>query len=56
LVTLLKLFLYDIAHLNTIPKTIIFIALGILLLIVSYLYMKFKEWIEGKSDEESGQS
>ena len=56
LVTLLKLFLYDIAHLNTIPKTIIFIALGILLLIVSYLYMKFKEWIEGKSDEESRQS
>ena len=45
-ITLLKLFLYDIAHLNTIPKTIIFIALGILLLIVSYLYIKNKEWIE----------
>ncbi|MBK9489172.1 MAG: DUF2339 domain-containing protein [Haliscomenobacter sp.] len=45
-ITLLKLFLYDIAHLATIPKTIIFIALGILLLIVSFLYIKNKEWIE----------
>ena len=54
-VTLLKLFLYDIAHLDTIPKTIIFIALGILLLIVSYLYVKNKEWIEGNSSHnESG--
>lgn len=48
--TLLKLFFYDISHLNTISKTIVFVSLGILLLIISFLYNKFKEKI---SDEES---
>jgi uncharacterized membrane protein len=41
-VTLGKLFLYDIADLPTIPKTILFISLGILMLIVSFLYNKYK--------------
>ena len=45
--TLLKLFFYDIEHLATIPKTIIFVALGMLLLLVSYLYNRYKEWLEG---------
>jgi len=40
--TLLKLFFYDIAHLDTLPKTIVFLALGILLLIISFLYNKYK--------------
>lgn len=44
-VTLVKLFFYDIAHLGTISKTFIFIALGILLLIISFLYNKFKNII-----------
>ncbi|MFK8045994.1 MAG: DUF2339 domain-containing protein [Crocinitomicaceae bacterium] len=44
-VTLIKLFMYDIAHLTTISKTIVFVALGILLLIVSFLYNKFKHKI-----------
>ena len=44
-VTLIKLFLYDIADLDTIPKTILFISLGILLLIVSFLYNKYKTLI-----------
>ena len=39
--TLAKLFLYDIAELNTISKTIVFVSLGILLLIVSFLYNKY---------------
>jgi uncharacterized membrane protein len=43
--TLLKLFFYDIEHLATIPKTIIFVALGMLLLLVSYLYNRYKEWL-----------
>ena len=42
-VTLLKLFLYDISHLDTLRKTIVFIALGILLLITSFLYNKFNK-------------
>ncbi|MBC7884980.1 MAG: DUF2339 domain-containing protein [Saprospiraceae bacterium] len=44
-VTLLKLFFYDIAHLDTIAKTIIFISLGILLLITSFLYNKYHKLI-----------
>ncbi|MDF1518357.1 MAG: DUF2339 domain-containing protein, partial [Lutibacter sp.] len=47
-VTLIKLFFYDISHLNTISKTIVFLSLGILLLIISFLYNKFKHHI---SDE-----
>ncbi len=47
-VTLIKLFLYDISHLNTISKTIVFVSLGLLLLIISFLYNKYKSII---SDE-----
>ncbi len=43
--TLIKLFLYDISQLDTISKTIVFIALGILLLIISFLYNKYKHLI-----------
>ena len=44
-VTLIKLFLYDVADLDTIPKTILFVSLGILLLVVSFLYNKYKNII-----------
>lgn len=44
-ITLLKLFLYDITQLNTIAKTIAFVALGVLLLIISFLYNKYKHLI-----------
>ncbi len=44
-VTLIKLFFYDIAHLGTLSKTIVFVSLGILLLIISFLYNKFKHQI-----------
>ncbi|MGV3630572.1 MAG: DUF2339 domain-containing protein [Bacteroidota bacterium] len=40
--TLIKLFVYDLSHMTTISKTIVFIALGILLLIISFLYNKYK--------------
>ncbi len=43
--TLIKLFAYDLAYLNTISKTIVFIVLGILLLIISFLYNKYKNLI-----------
>jgi uncharacterized membrane protein len=49
--TLLKLFLYDIADLGTIAKTIVFVSLGILLLIISFLYNKYKDLIN--DDEEA---
>lgn len=44
-VTLAKLFLYDIAELGTISKTVVFISLGILLLIISFLYTKYRHLI-----------
>ena len=40
--TLFKLFFYDLSHLNTIAKTVVFVSLGILLLIISFLYNKYK--------------
>lgn len=44
-ITLVKLFFYDIAHLSTISKTIVFVSLGVLLLIISFLYNKYKNQI-----------
>ena len=44
-ITLVKLFFYDIATLNTISKTIVFVSLGLLLLIISFLYNKYKHKI-----------
>lgn len=49
-ITLIKLFLYDISHLNTISKTIVFVALGVLLLIISFLYNRFKNSIANESE------
>lgn len=49
-VTLLKLFFYDIAHLNTISKTIVFVSLGVLLLIISFLYNKYKHIIFNETE------
>lgn len=43
--TLVKLFVYDISSLETIPKTIVFVSLGILLLMISFLYNKYKHKI-----------
>jgi hypothetical protein len=46
--TLIKLFFYDISHLDTISKTIVFVSLGILLLIISFLYNKYKHIISNE--------
>ncbi|MDX2049542.1 MAG: DUF2339 domain-containing protein [Chitinophagaceae bacterium] len=43
--TLIKLFIYDLAGSNTITKTISFISLGVILLLVSYLYNRYKHVI-----------
>ncbi len=52
-VTLAKLALYDLAHLNTISKTVVLISLGVLLLIISFLYNKFSEEL-GREERSSG--
>ena len=46
--TLVKLFAYDIAHLNTLSKTIVFVVLGVILLITSFLYNRYKKDISGE--------
>jgi len=51
--TLLKLFVYDIAHLDTISKTIVFIVLGVLMLITSFLYIKYRKVLFGSPEEKS---
>ncbi len=48
--TLLKLFLYDISALDTIAKTIVFVSLGVLLLIISFLYNKYKHIIADETN------
>ncbi|MFI2743700.1 DUF2339 domain-containing protein [Zhouia sp. PK063] len=47
-ITLIKLFFYDISNLNTISKTIVFVSLGVLLLIISFLYNKYKHIISNE--------
>jgi len=49
-VTLIKLFFYDIADLDTIAKTIVFVSLGVLLLIISFLYNKYKHLIAAENE------
>ncbi|QBA65315.1 DUF2339 domain-containing protein [Muriicola soli] len=41
-ITLIKLVFYDLANLNTLAKTGLFVLLGVLLLIISFLYNKFR--------------
>lgn len=52
-VTLIKLFFQDIAHLDTIAKTVVFVCLGILLLVISFLYNKYKNSIDGDESSDS---
>lgn len=40
--TLVKLFFYDVSHLDALSKIILFVSLGVLLLIISFLYNKYK--------------
>jgi hypothetical protein len=49
--TLIKLFFYDLRYLNTISKTIVFVILGLLLLVISFLYTKYRKVIfEDRND------
>jgi uncharacterized membrane protein len=50
--TILKLFVYDLAEAGTITKTVSFISLGAILLLVSYLYNRYKEILFGEDSAE----
>ncbi|MGF1533338.1 MAG: DUF2339 domain-containing protein [Bernardetiaceae bacterium] len=45
-ITLVKLFFYDLSRLDTLAKTIVFVVLGSLLLVISFLYNKYKNKID----------
>lgn len=49
-ITLLKLFVLDIQQISEAGKIVAFISLGILLLIVSFMYQKLKRLIVGESE------
>lgn len=46
--TIGKLFMYDLAEAGTITKTVAFLTLGAILLLVSYLYNRYKEVLFGE--------
>lgn len=46
-ITLAKVFIYDSSGIGTIPKMLVFVALGALLLVASFLYNKYKSIIFG---------
>jgi len=53
-ITLVKLFIYDTSNLGTIPKTILFISVGLLLLVISFLYNKYKDLMIDKDSSDAG--
>lgn len=53
--TLLKLFFYDLSSLPTISKTIVLVMLGVILLVVSFMYNKYKAIIFADDDSERSQ-
>jgi uncharacterized membrane protein len=50
-VTLVKLFLFDLGKISTLSKIIAFVGLGVLLLVISFLYQKFKDVIMAEDEE-----
>lgn len=49
-ITLIKLFAFDIREISEAGKIIAFILLGVLLLVISFMYQKLKELIVGTND------
>jgi uncharacterized membrane protein len=48
-ITLIKLFIYDLTNYDTVSKTIVFVSLGVLLLLISFLYNKYKNIIQDEA-------
>jgi uncharacterized membrane protein len=49
-ITILKIFIYDLSFLETTYRITSFIALGLILLGVSYVYQRYKELISGPGE------
>ena len=57
-ISVLKIFIYDLSFLDTLYRIISFFILGVILLVVSYLYNRYKQVIfyevqNGVSEKES---
>jgi uncharacterized membrane protein len=50
-ITLVKLFLFDLGDISKLGKIIAFVGLGVLLLVISFLYQKFKDVILGEDSQ-----
>lgn len=53
-ITLVKLFFYDISNLSTLLKFVLFLAIGGLMLIISFLYNKYKNVINDEPSSPNG--
>ncbi len=49
-ITLLKILIYDSSGMDNGPKTVLYLVIGILLLLVSYLYNRYKQLLFGKDE------
>lgn len=54
-VILIKLFFFDLKHLDTLAKTIVFVSLGILLLVSSFFYQRIASEQQKKTKEEESE-
>ena len=52
--TILKIFIYDLSFLETLYRIFSFVGLGVILLVVSYLYQKYKNIILGDPNPGEG--
>ncbi len=50
-ITLIKLFFYDLSHMDTLSKTFVFITLGVLLLVISFLYNKYTSQLSNSKNK-----
>ena len=53
-ITILKIFIYDLSFLDTVYRICSFIALGMILLAVSFLYQRYRSLIVGPPDAQGG--
>ena len=54
--SILKLFLYDTTHLDALRKTIVFVILGFLVLVASFIYNKYTNKIEETDKSENNET
>ena len=53
-ITILKIFLYDLSFLETLYRIVSFVALGVILLGVSYAYQRYKHVLLGVPSGQKG--